>query len=49
MTIRLEDMREVVEGGAEDALDDDLTTVVSEDIDDEARSEVPVTPSASDG
>lgn len=45
--IRLDDMREVGEGVAEDALEDDLSTVVLQEIDDEARSEVLVAPFAS--
>ena len=49
MTIRLDDMREVVEGGTEDALDDDFSTVALEEMDDAARSEVLVASFASDG
>lgn len=49
MTIRLDDMRGVVEGGTEDTLDDDLSTVALEEMDEGARSEVLDASLASDG
>lgn len=47
MTIRLDDIEDVVKGEIEDALNDELSTFVLEEIDDAAMSEVPAASFAS--